>query len=270
MIRAIACATMVALVAVMPAWREAATTIHAIPTAVKEEAHMEYSSIEAVTSTLDHRLAALEARLLASLGQRYGREFRILKMGALPGAEQMDLYACPADDETLVFDVHVNEAGTASDNYVARLRLREFERSLEAALAGAGTEAAVQAVIPDCDTTDLTDTATLAELLRQPEVPGVLVRVVLRAPVTSTEGVAQALKEAGLSLEALAVFNGYVFDDAGFDAARKALLETPNTTDAIIDAIGPRADFSLAVEDGACRVTRQREIRIGGGDLHAD
>ena len=214
---------------------------------------------------IEGKLNALDARIETELRRRYGREFKVVRRKISSEEALVTLYASPVDDPALMFRVNVTDGPVIRDDYVAFLRLREYAQALTGALAGAGLEAEVEAVIPDLeDTTDQPVSATLPQLLSLEGVDGLLVRVALKGPVEDSAAVVNVLKASGLALGAPVVFMVYLFEGDGFDACRQSMRELPTTSDAIIRSHEPAARFTLAVEDGAARIAEAHGITIEG------
>ena len=199
------------------------------------------------------------------LAQRYGRAFTITNMIGNAGVEEVQLFIRAEGDEPLVFTARVTEGSVVRDDYVARLRLRECERALEAELARAGCEALVSAAMPRCDSTGLPVDTPIAQLLEREEVYGLLARVALKAPVENGSAVEDALKALGLRLGKWTVFSGYALDEAGFEACREPFATLPEVTEAIITDLDPVAEFSVSVRDGECVATDVKGDVLKGG-----
>ena len=201
------------------------------------------------------------------LAQRYGRAFHVTGMMGNAGVEEVLLYVRAEGGEPRMFTVRVAGDSSVRDDYVARLRLRECEKALEAELARAGCEALVSAAMPGCDSTGLPVDTPLEELLGREEVYGLLARVALKAPVENGDAVADALKALGLRLGKWTVFSGYALEEAGFEACREPFATLPEVTEAIITDLDPVAEFSVSVRDGECVAANVKgDVLKGGAD----
>ena len=263
-----ALAALALLIAVCPAL----TPLRAVATG-EEEGSMETHSgdeVTRLTQAINDSMDSLEDKVAQVLFERYRRAFTVCRTITSPGLDEITQYWCPEDDPTLVFSAQVRKGPVVRDDYVARLRAREFEQSLVASLEALGCDSAANAVLPRCDTTGDDPSTTLSQLLGREGSIGMLVRVALRAPVPDPDGVAQALCDAGLACGASVVFNGYVLGDEGFEACRRQFMAVPSTSHDIITAFDPVAQFELVTENGACDVVSQQGIAMTGGEKHAE
>lgn len=246
----------------LPSQKNDCATVYSQESSTQGGLQMENYSIEQWAAELEQKTDVFRSVVEAALEERYQRSFRISLININPGDSVLKLHLHPTDDETLVFSATVEEGPVIHENYLARQRLCEYEQSLVDCLAKIGQEAIVKASIPGCDTSGVSASATLDDILSRQDAPGILVHLALLEPMQDPSEVVQVLKASTLQCPKRVVFYAYVLGEKSFAACREHFLSTPSTTDASMTGFDPIADFTFAVETGTCRVANQRGITI--------